>query len=175
MTHFLISYSSHGNYDSQNSTKTLASSDMESGNPAKHGLSSDDGFGFARSAETQQERLQKRNDNIKRNLSFKSEEAKNKRPSKLSKSKSKSKSSIDQLSTDNSSSAKSKTEKESNKKKQSADKKKTDAATGSKKQVDANQADDEKPSASKKSAKAKSEEAAHPADAKSETNLLALD
>jgi len=65
----------------------LASSDIESSpaeNTAQHTA---DVYGFEKPNASQQERLQRRNDNIKRNLSFKSEESKNKRPSKLSKSK----------------------------------------------------------------------------------------
>lgn len=98
-----ISQKQNASSQSQNSTKTLASSDIESSpaeNTAQHTA---DVYGFEKPSASQQERLQRRNDNIKRNLSFKSEESKNKRPSKLSKSKHRSKSSsTDQLNSNNS-------------------------------------------------------------------------
>ena len=90
---------------SHSSTKTLATSDMETGSPDGEGRRGDDNYGFSTTAAvSQRERLAKRNDSIRKNLSTKTEEnKKNKRPSKLSKSKSKSKSqSLDQLNENNS-------------------------------------------------------------------------
>ena len=79
---------------------------METGSPdGDQGRRGDDNYGFSTTASvSQRERLAKRNDSIRKNLSTKKEEnKKNKRPSKLSKSKSKSKSqSLDQLNENNS-------------------------------------------------------------------------
>ena len=63
----------------------LTSFDTESGNSG----SSEDPYGFSSSAQLQCERLQKRNAEIKRNLSLKSEDWKNRRPKKSYKTKAK--------------------------------------------------------------------------------------
>jgi len=79
-SHFLVlySYRKSSSNRSQNSTKTLASSDVE-GSPVLG--QNEDIYGFSSAQRNQQERLQKRNSNIKQNLSFKSQE-KTKRPTK---------------------------------------------------------------------------------------------
>ncbi|XP_067946734.1 uncharacterized protein DDB_G0284459-like [Watersipora subatra] len=167
----------HRAYDSHNSTKTLATSDVESSSPGS-GQSSEDVFGFRKSAEDRQERLQKRNDEIKRNQSFKSEEKKNKRPHKLNKHKSKSKSSsLDQLSTE-----KPKDVPESSNTKQSEnveEQTKTSKAKDDKKksilkhEVSANSRQSENSNVHEKS-KPNTDPEPHPVDVKSETNLLSI-
>lgn len=115
----ILIYRKQGGDLSHNSTKTLAASDMENGDSPEPARGQGEDFGFGAEDSSRKERLAKRNDSIRKNLSTKKEEnKKNKRPSKLSKSKSKSKSqSLDQLNENNSNNS-SKT-KESQKKKSS--------------------------------------------------------